>query len=173
MAVSKGRTNRWAKVLILLWIIVLVSMLTQAQTSSSTTGLPSPPRPEAFEAYGFAGVIFASFFFLVCVIVWMGYKAFSTLLCNPPAEQMATHGDYELLGMFEGAGEAVYAITDEKLRDEFAAMVTEIEADYIAARKALADNMVRRMDEAFHLVLDREQGSSTSETDEMPVDQKT
>lgn len=39
--------------------------------------LPKPPTPAAFEAYGFAGVIFASFFFLVCFVIVMGGRYFA------------------------------------------------------------------------------------------------
>jgi hypothetical protein len=39
--------------------------------------MPRPPAPSAFEAYGFAGVIFASFFFLVCFVILMGGRYFT------------------------------------------------------------------------------------------------
>ena len=44
---------------------------------SGTEMFPRPPAPSQFEAYGFAGVIFASFFFLVCFVILMGGKYFA------------------------------------------------------------------------------------------------
>lgn len=77
--IDRHKMRKSRKIVLSIWLVIFVSVLTltQAQTSS-TTGLPSPPRPEAFEAYGFAGVIFSAFFFLVCAVFWIGYKAFST-----------------------------------------------------------------------------------------------
>lgn len=39
--------------------------------------MPRPPAPADFQAYGFAGIIFGSFFFLVCFVILMGGRYFS------------------------------------------------------------------------------------------------
>lgn len=39
--------------------------------------LPSPPSPGQMASYGFAGVIFAAFFFMVCALMGLGWKYLS------------------------------------------------------------------------------------------------
>jgi hypothetical protein len=40
--------------------------------------LPSAPSPDQFAQFGFAGVIFGSFFFLVCGVMWLGWRFFAS-----------------------------------------------------------------------------------------------
>lgn len=53
------------------------SAATQLAQLASGPQLPLPPSPAAFEAYGFAGVIFASFFFLTVTVIVLGWRYFT------------------------------------------------------------------------------------------------
>jgi hypothetical protein len=44
---------------------------------ASDVRLPSAPSPEQFAQYGFAGVIFGAFFFLICIVLFFGWKFFT------------------------------------------------------------------------------------------------
>lgn len=71
------------------------------------------------------------------------------LLCNPPAEMVAMHGDVKVCGMFSGAGDGLEYIKDDKRRDEFAKRVTDVEEKYMSGRQVVADAALREMDQIF------------------------
>lgn len=76
-------------------------------------------------------------------------------LCNAPAEQVASHGDYELCGMFIGAGRASSVIEDLDLRLWFEGRVVGIEQRYIQARKALAQEYLDAMHSVYDKLLEK------------------
>lgn len=49
-----------------------------ALLTAQEVGMPSPPTPEQFQAFGFAGIIFGSFFFFVCGVLLLGWKFLSS-----------------------------------------------------------------------------------------------
>lgn len=76
------------------------------------------------------------------------------LLCNPPAEMVAMHGDPKVAGMFSGGGDGLEYIKDEAARAHFAHRITDVEEEYMNARKEAHDNAVSAMDEIFHEMVD-------------------
>lgn len=75
------------------------------------------------------------------------------LMCNPPAEAVASTGDAKLAGMFSGAGDAIHYLGETgehpDARAEFTHAVLSIEQEYMDKRQALADEMMARMQVQF------------------------
>lgn len=76
-------------------------------------------------------------------------------LCNPVGEEVAGHGDYELCGLFKGAGRAAPAIEDKKVRRWFEDQVVAVEARYIASRKELAESATEEMNDLYDELLEK------------------
>jgi hypothetical protein len=62
---------------------------------------------------------------------------------------VAMHGDVKVCGMFSGAGDGLDYIKDEKLRDEFAKRITDVEEEYMAGREVVCNAAIRDMDQIF------------------------
>ena len=84
-------------------------------------------------------------------------RGIKKILCNPPANRVAESGDPEVLGMFEGAGQAIahaieldYEGEHREAIESLEQVVVTLEAEYVGGRKALAASMVRRMHSAFN-----------------------
>ena len=82
-------------------------------------------------------------------------------LCNPPAEEMAAHGDPLVLGYFRGAGAALDLMT-AAVKEWFEKEVVAIEAAYIDARQSLSADTVAEMRALFDRAL-----SESSQTEEV------
>lgn len=78
-------------------------------------------------------------------------------LCNPPAEQIASHGDYEVAGLFQGAGRAIETRGETTVYDKAIATFRDemivIEQEYVEDRKKLSADYAKRCHEAFDRVL--------------------
>lgn len=77
-------------------------------------------------------------------------------LCNPPAEQIALHGDHEVAGLFQGASRAIESRDNESHDKELSAFRDEmivIEQAYVKERKKLAYDYVKRCHEAYDRLL--------------------
>lgn len=78
-------------------------------------------------------------------------------LCNPPAEQIALHGDYEVAGLFQGAGKAIDSrdgTAYDKALDNFRDEMIKIEQGYLDERKQLAEKYTTKCHEAYDRLLD-------------------
>lgn len=76
-------------------------------------------------------------------------------LCNPVGEEVAGHGDYELCGLFKGAGRAAPVIEDKKVRRWFEDAVVKVESDYIEARNDLAEITMDKMRSLYDDLLEK------------------
>jgi len=83
-------------------------------------------------------------------------------LCNPPVEEVARTGDAELLGLFIGAGRGVEGIEDGEIKDWYVGAVTEVEAAYLMARKALAADNVTKMRKLEYELLEKYEAAHAS-----------
>jgi len=71
-------------------------------------------------------------------------------LCDPPAQNVASCGDPEVLGLFEGA-DHLETIENEKVKAECLGMAIEIEGEYVRRRKELAEWAVSEMGKVVEL----------------------
>lgn len=90
------------------------------------------------------------------------------LLCNPPAEAVASSGDAKLAGMFRGAGAAIHHLaevgTHPAARTEFTHAVLAIEQEYMDAREELEEKARTRLQVQFDwLVAKVDSGPEPSE----------
>lgn len=71
------------------------------------------------------------------------------LMCNPPAELVAMHGDPKVCGMFRGAGDALKYLSEGLVRDTFARRITDCEEAYMEARDRAANEAITTMKVIF------------------------
>ena len=71
------------------------------------------------------------------------------LLCNPPAEIVASNGDPKVQGMFRGAGDALHYLPDSPIRDTFAKRITDCEEVYMNAREYTRNEAIATMKGIF------------------------
>lgn len=84
-------------------------------------------------------------------------------ICNPPAEMVAIHGDAEVAGLFMGAGQGSDYLAENatdsngynELKEKFDARVVQIEAEYVKARKLLAESTATKVHTAFDWILEK------------------
>lgn len=78
-------------------------------------------------------------------------------LCNPPAEQIACHGDYEVAGLFKGAGRVLdaddHGEDHKKAMNDFRDEMIVIEQSYVKDRKSLAYKYVKLCHESYDKLL--------------------
>lgn len=71
------------------------------------------------------------------------------LLCNPPAEIVASNGDPKVQGMFRGAGDGLKYLPDSPVRDTFAKRITDCEEVYMNAREYARNEAIATMKDIF------------------------
>lgn len=115
--------------------------------------IPTPPSPSAFEAYGFAGVIFASFFFLVSVVIVLSWRYFMKrdeiwVQIQEKRDQLLKESLSNLSVSHERAVERV-AVSAEKSGDasaaanrETAAAVRELQREVQASHKVFGEETI-------------------------------
>src|SRR5687767_5780279 len=80
------------------------------------------------------------------------------LMCNPPAESVASNGDHKVAGMFRGAGKAIDYLESGPVRDEFAKRVLDIEMNYMDKRKQLESDTEAAMQAQFDWLVAKTEG---------------
>lgn len=101
------------------------------------------------------------------------------LMCNPPAEMVASTGDYKVQGLFSGAGDALKYMSEEGGKysgviDEFTKRIIEIEERYMRNRQVVADNTMEEMRELISWIVTAtrgEDGKGNGKDDRRPGSQ--